>query len=463
MSRYLINRDYARLWYGQALSTLGDYIFDTTLVVWVATVLLKHSRWGPIAVSGLMLSMLIAVMFVGPIAGVFVDRWSRRRTMLRSEVIRGSLVGALTVVTLLPRHTLPTWLWLALLYLVVFAVNATGQFFGPARFATIGDIVPGEVDQTKAFGIGQATASTAAIIGPPLAAPLLFAVGIQWALALNAVSYAVSYFAVRSVQFPASDSKPAADPTADRPAWRTEFIAGLRMFAGNRFLVAILTLAVIAQLGTGAMNALDVYFVTDNLHVSAHLFGVMSMALGIGSVVGAALAGRIVKAINARNATWLGTLLAGILIIVYARQSSFVFGVVAVFLFAVPVAVLNTSIGPLLLAATPREFLGRMMGVFNPINMGASTISVIVAGTLASTAMRNFHATVAGVHFGRIDTIFAVSGLLIAVAGGYAFFALPPSAASTGSPDVPPIPAQANPLEPISVVEPAVDAAVEEA
>jgi MFS family permease len=458
MSRYLINRDYARLWYGQALSTVGDYVFDTTLMVWVASVLLKHNRWGPIAVSGLMLSMLVAVMVVGPIAGVFVDRWSKRRTMMRSEIIRGVLVGALTIVTLLPTDTLPTWLWLAMTYLVIFGVNATGQFFGPARFATIGDIVTGEVDRAKAFGIGQATAATATIIGPPLAAPLLFAVGIQWALALNALTYAVSYFAIRSVHFTAPT--PKADPTTPAPAWRTEFIAGVRMFVGSRFLVVLLTCAIICQLGTGAMDTLDIYFVTDNLHVSAHLFGVMATAMGVGSIVGALVASRVVKAINARNAMWLGAVLAGIMIIVYARQSSFALGLVAVFLIAIPLTILNTAISPLLLAVTPREFLGRVDGVFNPVNMAASTISVIVAGTLASTAMQNFHATVAGVHFGRIDTIFAVSGLLMVIAGIYAYVALPPAAAITG--DIAPIPEQVNPLVPFSAIEPAVAALTEE-
>ena len=40
----LINRNYARLWYGQAVSLVGDFVFDTTLVLWVGTVLLRASR-----------------------------------------------------------------------------------------------------------------------------------------------------------------------------------------------------------------------------------------------------------------------------------------------------------------------------------------------------------------------------------------------------------------------------------
>src|SRR6185437_6299146 len=97
IEKYLINRDYARLWYGQAVSVVGDAVFDTTLVLWISTKLAKGQSWAPAAVSGIMIAMFGAVMVVGPLAGVFVDRWHRRRTMLRSEVIRALLVGGLTV------------------------------------------------------------------------------------------------------------------------------------------------------------------------------------------------------------------------------------------------------------------------------------------------------------------------------------------------------------------------------
>jgi hypothetical protein len=47
-----------------------------------------------------------------------------------------------------------------------------------------------------------------------------------------------------------------------------------------------------------------------------------------------------------------------------------------------------------------------MVAVFNPINQASSMMSVVIGGWLASTALHGFHATVGGVHFGAIDTIF---------------------------------------------------------
>lgn len=93
----LINRDYTRLWYGQAISVLGDYMYDTTLALWVATRLGRGHSWAPAAMSGVLLAAGAAVLVVGPLAGVFVDRWNRKGLMLRTEVVRAVLVGALAV------------------------------------------------------------------------------------------------------------------------------------------------------------------------------------------------------------------------------------------------------------------------------------------------------------------------------------------------------------------------------
>ncbi len=225
----LINRDFARLWYGQAISTVGNYVFDTTLVLWVAAVLAKGKPWAPAAVSGILLVAGLGILVIGPVAGVFVDRWDFRTTMMWTEAIRAGLSGLLAILAFLPAHSLPVWAWLALIYVDVLALNAVGQFFNPARFAIVGDVVQGEADRARAAGITEATTATAAIIGPPVAAPLLFTVGLQWALLLNAISYVVSYFAIRSVRV--ADAEPvgaaAAGPGSAGGFW-PQFSAGLR-------------------------------------------------------------------------------------------------------------------------------------------------------------------------------------------------------------------------------------------
>jgi MFS family permease len=161
-------------------------------------------------------------------------------------------------------------------YALVFALNGAGQFFAPARLAILGDVVPGDADRARAAGTGQATTALAAIAGPPLAAPLLFTVGFQWALLLNAVSYVASFAAIRSIRLEPESS--AAPPAAGAKAsFRREFSSGLHYFAGNRLLVALLIIIVIFTSGAGAVGAMDIFFVTSNLHASSHLYGYLAL------------------------------------------------------------------------------------------------------------------------------------------------------------------------------------------
>jgi MFS family permease len=427
----LINRDYGRLWYGQAISTLGDYAFNTTLVLWVATDLGAGKPWAPEAVSGVMLAAGAAILLTGPLAGVFVDRWNRRSTMLGTEVVRGIVVCLLTVLFFVPVRALPVWAWLAAVYIVVFILNGAGQFFGPARFAMIGSVVPGEDDRARAAGIGQATNATVSIIGPPLAAPLLFTAGAQWALLFDAATYAVSYFAIRSVRAERETrggQRASARSPGRRPGLWGEFADGLRLFVSRRLLVVVLLVALVSQLSTGALNALNVFFVTRNLHVPGSMYGYLGTAVGIGTIVGALCAGRVMRRLGMRATVSAGALLGGVFIMAYSRQSVFVVGVAMFFLLAVPFGVINTAMTPLLLGAVPKEYLGRMMAVFNPVQQLGSMLSVAAAGWIAGSVLRNFSGTFAGLRFGSIDVIFACSGALMIAAGGYAAFALRPRA-----------------------------------
>ncbi|MGP3636559.1 MFS transporter [Streptomyces sp. 24-1644] len=427
----LINRDYTRLWFGQAVSSVGDAVFSTTLVLWVATVLAKDETWAPVAVSGVLMASSAAVLVIGPLAGVFVDRWNKRVTMLRTEVLRIGLVAVLTAVSFLPIDALPAGAWLALVYATVLLLHAAGQFFSPARFAILADLVTGDADRARAAGIAQATGETAWIIGPPLAAPLLFTAGLQWAMLFNALSYAVSYIAIRSIGVrppTAGTAAPGAtgkSASRQRPSVRREFADGLRFFARSRFLVALLLLAVIGQFGIGALSTLNVFFTTDNLNASAHLYGYIGMAMGVGGITGALCGGRVVQWLGARRSTWISLLVSGVLLVAYSRQTGFIGGIALLFVFTVPLTVLNTAMAPLLLAAAPADYLGRVMAVFYPVTKLASMLSAVLSGWLAGSVLKDVAGSAGGLRFGPIDTIFAVSGLIVVVSGVFAFFALP--------------------------------------
>src|SRR5215472_1992976 len=76
------NRNWRLLWLGQSVSLTGDMVFYTTVLLWIATIIARGKTWAPAAASGALIATAVPVLVAGPLAGVWVDRWDRRRTML---------------------------------------------------------------------------------------------------------------------------------------------------------------------------------------------------------------------------------------------------------------------------------------------------------------------------------------------------------------------------------------------
>lgn len=418
----IINREFTRLFYGQAVSRVGDFVFDTTLALWIGTKLGKDKGWAPLAMSGVLVSALIATVAIAPAAGVFADRWNRKHTMLRMDAIRAVLVGGLGALAFLPVRDLPIGVWIALIYVTVFGVNAAGTFFGPSRMAVIGDLVQGDADRARAAGLAQTSDALAGIIGPPLAAPLLIPGGVQWAMIVNALSYVGSFLAISSVPLTHHNTRTEAAP---KPDFRAEFKAGLAFFAKTRVLVVLLVVAATANFGAQALNTLDVFFATRNLHAAPKLYGLLGMAIGIGSIIGGLLAGRTVARVGTVRVIWLTIGSSGILIALYARQTTIWVALPIIFATGLPVAMVNAAIEPLLFQVTPRELLGRVISVISPIMSVVQLGSTLLVGWLMSSIMLHFHTQVGGLHMGPIDTLFTITGLLFVLAACYAFVMLP--------------------------------------
>lgn len=424
----LINRPFGLLWAGHTISTLGDFVFNATLVVWIGAQLAKGQPWAPLAVSGVFVAASVPVFVVGPLAGVFVDRWDKRRTMVLSDVLRAVLVAVLIVATgavSLPGGAPPPLgVRLGLIYGAVFLLNALERFFRPAMTALIGDLVA-EEHRARATGLTQVSFSVAILLGPTLAPLLYIAVGPALALAINAASYLVSVLTLLPLRAAVAALAPvAAAEGAPSGGVGREFRAGLAFFVRSRTLVTVSVAAMIVMIGGGAINALDFFFVTATLGAPVAAYGVAEGAMGLGLLVGAILASALVGRIGLGRSIWLSLLLLGVAIVVYSRMTALVPAMVVLFLAGTPQAALNTAIGPLLLRETPRELLGRVMSLLDPLVMVATMAGTAVSGYLAANVLSGFSADALGMHFGAVDTIFTVAGGIALVGAVYAAIGL---------------------------------------
>ena len=400
----LINRNFTFLAIGQGISNIGDFVYSTTLLIWVFT--LTHSA---AAVSGVLIAQYTPIFLLGPVAGVFVDRWNRRTTMIVSDVARA-------VAALLPL-VVPEPLRLPAIYASVFVIGGFSRFFMPAKSAVLQVIVPGE-KQPQAASIGQATFALSFIIGPALASPLYFLVGPFIAILINAVSYGVSaltIFAIRASRealHPAllRNGKEVQAGQGVRGVLR-ELTAGFRFVGRTRVLLMVTLLALVAMLGAGALNALDIVFVSRNLHVSGDLYGPVAAAGGVGALVGAIGAGLLASKLSPRRMLTISVVLTGVGIFIYSFQTIYVVALAINFLACIPQGGIDVGFGPLLIRTTPGTMMGRVQSVIDTTMFGTSLLSIALAGFFGQ--------------FIPVNVIFAIGGVLVLVAGLFGWFAIP--------------------------------------
>src|SRR5689334_14505460 len=116
-----------RVWFAQVISLFGDF-----LALFAVIAVVTFRMHGTAAqVTGLQIAYMLPIVFIGPIAGVFVDRWPLKPTIVSSDLIR-----AVLALLLIPS----TAIWQV--YLVLAALSCVSAFFGPAQQVTIRTHVP---------------------------------------------------------------------------------------------------------------------------------------------------------------------------------------------------------------------------------------------------------------------------------------------------------------------------------
>ncbi len=187
-------KDFRRLWIGQIFSQLADKFYIVLMVYLIAQYWVSNTPSGnntlnevaavmrmdlqtraqmiTLLATGVYVANTIPAMFLGTIAGVWADRWPKRRVMVASNALRGILV-IFTPICLLrgPDWAGVSWGYWALLGMT-FLESVLTQFFAPAEQASIPLLVPNE-HLLAANSLYQATSMGATIVGFALGDPIL--------------------------------------------------------------------------------------------------------------------------------------------------------------------------------------------------------------------------------------------------------------------------------------------------
>src|ERR1700735_1342338 len=233
------NRNYRATWSGQIVSEVGDH-FNNIAVFSLA---LANTGSG-LVVALILIARAIPAVMAGPIAGVLLDRWDRKRIMIASDLVRA--VIALGFIFAIPHGR--TWL----IYILSGALMFASPFFTSGRASILPSIATkGELH--TANSLTQLTQWTTVTIGSFLGGASVTAFGYKLAFVFNAFSFLFSAWCISQLRvekgFRAERSDLAEDKIA-RP-WH-EYVEGLRYMRSSPLILAIGLVAVGWASGGGA-------------------------------------------------------------------------------------------------------------------------------------------------------------------------------------------------------------------
>ena len=375
MIRLVRQRNFGLLWSGGLISMMGDWV----LFVGVPFEIYRQTG-STLATGGMVLAFLVPRIVLGSVAGVYVDRWDRRRLMI---VV--NLLLALFLLPLLAVETIGLWI----VFVVLVIESCLEQLFVPAEMALLPTLLEGGEDElVTANAVSGVNRHLARLVGPAIGGAVVAVGGLTAVAIVDAVSFLVSAALIGLIRVTAPQEAPARPIEADAiSAWARllgEWRDGLRVVGRDTVLRAVLVFAVITAIGEGLTVTLFVPWVKDALHSDSAGYGAVLSTQAIGGLAGALVIGRFGTRVDPLRLLIAGALTFGAIDLVlftypviYPVLGPALVGMVIV---GVPGAAMGAGLTTLQQVRAEDRQRGRVVGAIGAVAGIGSLLGAILAG-----------------------------------------------------------------------------------
>ncbi len=377
MLTLLRQRNFALLWFAGLISLIGDWMLMIGLPIYVY--ILTHSA---LATSLMFIAGILPQIALGSVAGVFVDRWDRKRVMIITNVLL-----ALCLLPLLLFHSV-SLLWVV--YIVAFLESLISQFFTPAESALLPRLV-NEEQLASANSVSSLNGNLARLIGPPLGGIVAGLLGLNGIALLDAASFIIAAVLIVLITANAQPVKKQVSEAATVKAnpWRKvwhEWLEGLRLVKQERNVAAMFALIAITSLGEGVFSVLFIVYVSKVLHGGALQLGWLQGAQAVGGLIGGLLIGFVVRKVSLPHLIGFGAIAFGFIDLLIFNYPTFfpgiVIGLVLFVLVGIPGVGFSTGVTTLLQISVEDEYRGRIFGAMGAISALLMLLGTTLAGFL---------------------------------------------------------------------------------
>lgn len=377
---------YFPLWLSQLVSNFGDTLHYIALVVLVYQITGQGA-----AVAVLVAAEVVPVLVLAPVAGVVIDRFSRKAVLIGADLVRAALVLSLVW---------PQGAWHA--YLVAAGIAAGNTFFNPTVQAVIPSLTT-EDQRLAANSVSWSTGRLVQIIASAIAGGLIALIGTDAAFALNAATFVISALLIVRLVIPAHAGQLGQDTKRGLDRYLGEAREGLAYALRDRLVSRLLIVQSLASFAVGATGAMLIILSERHLELRPAAFAWLIGAIGAGALLGPLIPNALAK--DYRNARWLFVpyIIRGIGDVLIAVFTPLPVALLILFVYG-----LNTSTGMVVFSSTvqgavPDRVRGRVFTLLDVSWNAMRLLSLAVGAVLVDTV--------------GIQPLFWLGGGLLTLAG----------------------------------------------
>jgi len=357
------------------ISLTGDWILTIGLIYRV------YAVTGSTVASALtMASSFAPQVLLGAVAGVFADRWDRKRTMIAADL----LLAAGLLPLLLVHDAAQVWI----VFAVMFWEGSVQQFFSPAEQAMVPRLVPDD-ELMAANAVSGQVSNVSRLAGSALGGILAAAGGIIAVTLIDAASFLASALLLALVR---TTGRTAASSEGGSIRARlaqvgAELRDGLQMSARHAVLRALMIFALVTSVGEGIMSTLFTPFVEHVLHGTPQDLGLIVAAQAVGGIVGGIVAAASGHRARASRLLSYGAIVFGLVdlaIFLYPLGYVAVWpAIVGMIIVGLPGALTLAGLITLFQRSSEDSYRGRVFGAVSALEGVTVLVGTLAAGYLS--------------------------------------------------------------------------------
>jgi MFS family permease len=368
----LRQRNFRLLWIGETVNQLGSAM--ALIGVPLLAVVFLHATSFEVGV--LTAAEYLPWLVIGLPAGAWVDRLPSRPVMIVCDVISAALYASIPVAY--TAHVLTVGQLVA----VQLLAGAVSVVFTTAYQVNLPSLVK---DEELAEGNAklQASASAASLGGRGLSGIVTQAVGATASVIVNAASFLVSAACLLAIRAP----EPRKSAPPQRARLRRDVIEGMRLVFRDPYLRPMTLAGALANFALDGYAAIVVVFLVRVVGVSAGLVGLLLAIPGVGGLLGALVARRLVARLGTGRGLLVGvvgSLPAALLVPLTDPGPRLAFFVIGVLVAGTGVGIFNVILATFRQTYCPRTMIGRVTATMRFLSLGTAPVGAFVGGVLAT-------------------------------------------------------------------------------